>query len=660
MTNRLFARAAIAAALFASTALAPLRADPLAADAAIKIGTTAGFIAVRDWDVVQAVDMVTVTAPEGDLRVQVVDVGAATDGPAAIAAVVTRVPALAGLKIEETVHPAAIDGWDERVTSYFEIPPAQHRAALAGAYRKGGRWVVLVADGSQATFDKRGAALGTMSQSLRPAGFAKEDFAGKTANPLTAARIEALRAFVRSGMDQLKIPGVGMALIEHGKIAWEGGLGVRDPHGAAPVDAHTRFMIASNTKGMATLLLSTLADERKLQWDQPVTSLYPTFRLGNDAVTRSVLVKHLVCACTGLPRKDMEWVIATRAETPASDTFVQLAATEPTSKFGEVFQYNNLMASAAGYLGGHLAYPRMELGAAFDRAMRERVFAPLAMNDTTFDFRTALTGNFAAPTQVGLGDQVELLSQTFNHHAIPFRPAAGAWSSAHDVAQYVMLELGQGIAPSGKRLVSAENLLARRAHNVPIGEDQWYGMGLETRHRYGLDFVFHGGSMAGYKSNWYALPDSGDGLVLLTNSEDGTALLEPTLRKLVELLYDGRDEASARLTAAAANVVSGRHTLKGKLTFDRAAFDALELAPRYRNADLGLITFARDAKRGPILTIGDSRGPVAVQKNPDGTVSLVGSDGDVFGFDVLVGKNAAGKRTLTLRDAQHVYAYTEA
>lgn len=655
MIHRFLASAALAAVLCAT----PLAAEPLPADSPVKVGDVAGFTAVRDWSVSQSGNLIRVVAPEGDFTVTVVDLGQSEDAGAAVAAAIGRVPSLAGLKIEETVHPAATDGWDERATSYFEIPPAQNRFAMAAAYRRGERWVVLIADGSQATLGKRGAALATMSASLRPAGFVKEDFSGKRANRLTPERIEELKSFVRSGMDQLKVPGVGMALIEGGKVVWEGGLGLRDPRGKAPVDAHTRFMIASNTKGMATLLLATLADEGKLKWDQPVTALYPGFRLGNDAVTRSVLVRHLVCACTGLPRKDMEWIVAGRATTPAADTFRQLAATQPTSGFGEVFQYNNLMASAAGYVGGHLAYPKLELGAAFDRAMRERVFAPLGMNDTTFDFAVATKGNQAVPTQVGLDDQVEVFDQTFNRHILPYRPAGGAWSSAHDMARYVMLELNKGIAPSGKRLVSAENLLARRAHNVRDGEDSWYGMGLSTRHRHGLDFVYHGGSMAGYKSNWYALPDSGVGLVLLTNSEDGNPLIEPTLRKLVELLYDGRDEAAARLAAAGRSVASERRTLKGKLTLERAAFDGLALAARYRNPDLGDLSFARGTNGQTLMTIGELTGPVAVQRNPDGTSSLVGIGGHVFGFDVLAGGNADGKRTLTLRDAQHVYVYTE-
>src|SRR3569623_2663891 len=102
-------------------------------------------------------------------------------------------------------------------------------------------------------------------------------------------------------------------------------------------------MIASNTKGMTPLMLSVLADEGKLRWGEKVVDLYPTFRLGDDAVTKAVEVRHLICACTGLPRRDFAFILAD-PNLPASDTFRQLSETMPTSKFGELFQNSNLMA----------------------------------------------------------------------------------------------------------------------------------------------------------------------------------------------------------------------------------------------------------------------------------------------------------------------------
>ena len=76
----------------------------------------------------------------------------------------------------------------------------------------------------------------------------------------------ALQDFLKSAMKALDVPGVGLAVVEHGRVVFEGGLGVRELGTTDPVDAHTRFMIASNTKGMSTLLLAKLADEGKLQW----------------------------------------------------------------------------------------------------------------------------------------------------------------------------------------------------------------------------------------------------------------------------------------------------------------------------------------------------------------------------------------------------------
>jgi hypothetical protein len=58
-----------------------------------------------------------------------------------------------------------------------------------------------------------------------------------------------------------------------------------------------------------------------------------------------VLVKHLICACTGVPRQDMEALFEFKDATPASSMKL-LGTMQPTSRFGEVFQYSNLMAAA--------------------------------------------------------------------------------------------------------------------------------------------------------------------------------------------------------------------------------------------------------------------------------------------------------------------------
>ena len=96
--------------------------------------------------------------------------------------------------------------------------------------------------------------------------------------------------------------------MQDGKVVFAGGFGVRDlATGSAP-DADTLYIVASNTKALTTLMLGKLLDEGKLTWDTPVTRLLPSFKLGDADTTSRVLVKHLICACTGLPRQDFEWL----------------------------------------------------------------------------------------------------------------------------------------------------------------------------------------------------------------------------------------------------------------------------------------------------------------------------------------------------------------
>ena len=514
----------------------------------------------------------------------------------------------------------------------------------------------MIADGAEATFGKRSAAAAILQQSLRPAGYRRESFAGMTARRLTPARVALLREFVAESARQLEVPGVGIALIDGGQVVWQGGVGVRELGKPGLVDERTKFMVASNTKGMATLLLSVLADEGKLRWDQPVTELYPSFRLGSDATTRATLVRHLVCACTGLPRKDYAFILADRGA-PAIDTFRQLARTQPTSGFGELFQYNNLMASAAGYLGGALAYPRLELGAAFDRAMEDRIFDPLGMRDTTFDFAEGMRGNWARPHGLDVDGRTVPMTNSFNETVYPHRPAGGVFSTAADMARYAQLELSKGVAPGGKRLVSEANLVERRERGVPVGEDSWYGMGLFERIAWGVPVVTHGGTLLGYHSNFYVLPEAGIGAVILTNADPGAALLGPFLRRVLEVVYDGKPEAAQEVAAAAARIKAQSKARRDKLTVPGNPAVLARLAATYRNPEVGTLTF-RDQGGAKWMKAGFVEGPVATRVNPDGSTSIVSAGPGAIGVEALVGERD-GVRTLTIRDSQHEYVYAE-
>lgn len=630
---------------------------PATSDTAGTTATGVQYVQPKDWTATSQGPAITFASPESDLRIAVIDVGPAANAQAAAARAwsIHRPTSAPAVRLSAAVPPG--DGWDERTSISYETSPSERAARSALALRKGTSWTVLIVDGAAATAAKRSAAMSVVQQSLRPAGYTPESFAGKKAHRLTPERIRALRDFVADSARVLEVPGVGLALIDQGQVVWQGGIGVRALGSPEPVDENTKFMIASNTKGMATLLLSVLADERKLDWDQRVVDLYPSFRLGDDATTQSVLVRHLVCACTGLPRKDYSFILADPGA-PASDTFRQLTQTQPTSKFGELFQYNNLMASAAGYLGGALAYPDMELGAAFDRAMEEKIFAPLGMKDTGFDFAEGMSGNWAPPHGLDINGRMTWMSNDFNYTVLPHRPAGGAFSTTADMVRYVQLELSKGLGPDGKRVVSEANLVERRERGVQVGENSWYGMGLFEQVASGVPVVTHGGTLLGYHSNWYALPEAGVGAVLLTNADPGAAMLAPFLRRLLEILYDGEPEAEQEIAVAAARIKAQAKARLARLTVPGDPAVVAELAGTYRAPDVGTITIS-DRDGGKWIKAGFVEGPAATRKNADGSVSLVSIGPGGIGVDALIGKSG-DRRTLTINDGQqHQYVYAE-
>lgn len=613
------------------------------------------YVAPAGWNIETRNSLVDVEAPERGTHVVIVDVQTPDVEAAVQKAWETYKPGMKRpLKIA-TPFPDR-DGWSKGKQFVYETSPNERAVAVAVARFAGGSWTVILLDGAEPTFEKRGAQINLLVRSLRPKGYQRESFAGRKPMPLTPERIETLKSFVEASMKKLGVPGAGLALIDNGKVVYEGGLGVRELGKPTPVDANTLFMAASNTKGMTTLLLARLVDAGKLRWDQPVTEVYSSFKLGSPETTRQVLVKHLICACTGLPRQDLEWIFEYKKATPESSVAL-LATMQPTSRFGEVFQYSNLMAAAAGYIGAHIYNPSLELGAAYDEAMQKQIFDPLGMKVTTFDMARAQSGNFAVAHSDDVDGNVALANTAINYAIVPHRPAGGVWTSAHDLSQYVQLELARGKLPNGEQLVSQENLLMRRKPQISTGEDQTYGMGLQTNTRWGVPVVHHGGSLAGYKSDWMILPDAGIGAVLLTNADTGGMMLGALMRRLLEVVYDGKPEAAGDVDNAASNYRAFNAKERTRLTIPAEKSLVSQLASHYSNESLGSLAVTHQAD-DLVFDTGEWKSKIASRKNDDGTISFITTDPGLRDFEFVRGERE-GKRVLIVRDGQHEYVFSE-
>jgi CubicO group peptidase (beta-lactamase class C family) len=623
--------------------------ERLAADTPRQTVRGATFVAPAGWSLATRGPATVLEAPEGGSWIALVDVPAA-DADAAVAAAWAAYRPGIRRAVKSVTPEADRDGWRDQRSYRYQTSPGERRTVLAGARRHGDVWTVWIYDMLEATGEKRLGQVALILNRLLPPGTRRETFAGRRAHALDPARLAELVAFVERGRELLGVPGVAVGVVQDGKVVLARGFGQRALGQEAAVDEDTLFLIASNTKPLTTLLLATLVDAGKLRWDTPVTQLYPSFRLGDPETTRRVLVRHLVCACTGLPRQDSEWLLEFKAHSAAWALDV-LATMKPTSKLGEMYQYSNPLAAAGGYVAAHVDNPGLELGAAYDAAMQARVLTPLGMSSTTFDFRRALAGDHALPHALTIdGDPAPAVMEV-NYSIVPVRPAGGAWSNVRDLLKYIAMELARGALPDGRRFISEGPLLERRVPQVSVGKDLTYGMGLRVDTTWGVPVVRHGGSMVGYRSDLFWLPEQNVGAAILTNSSSATALLAPFRRKLLELLFDGTPQADEELTVTARAMRQRMATDRKLLTVPPGAA-AAGLAPRYRSSALGDIEVVR-TPGGVTFDFGEWQSQVASRRNPDGTVSFVTIVPGMTGLEFV-----PGERTLVFRDAQHEYLFT--
>ncbi len=638
----------------ANPAVAQASAERLQADSPGTTSAGHSFIAPAGWSMSMQGSVTVLSPPEPDAWIALVDVRAKSPDQAVKTAwKMYRPEARWPLKVV-TARPDR-EGWTDIQVFEYQTSPNEKRDVQASARRAGNDWLVTFYDMPSAVGEKRMAQVALIFERLQPRGFERESFAGRKANKLDKAQIAELGQFVERAQKQLGVPGVSIGLVQDGEVVFAGGYGVRALGSERKVDADTLYMIASNSKSLTTLMLAKLVEAQKLTWETPVTQALPSFKLGDAETTRQVLIKHLVCACTGLPRQDAEWLFEFKGVTPER-AMATLATMQPTSKFGEMFQYSNPLAAGGGFVGGHVEYPALELGAAYDKAMQRLVFDPLGMNSTTFDFARAQKRNFATAHSHDVDGKLALAAMDVNYAIVPVRPAGGAWSNVRDLLKYVQMELAEGTLPNGKRYIAKEPLLARRAPQVTIGKEGSYGMALFVDTKYDVTVVHHGGDLIGYHSDMLWLPEHNVGAVILTNGDPGWLIRTIFRRKLLEVLFDGKPEADADIAAAGQRYFAELAAERKLLSIPADAALANQLAARYRNDALGELAVSRQGDRVRV-DVGEWQSELASRKNPDGSASFVTIRPGMAGVEFVVGKGQP--RTLIVRDAQHEYVFTE-
>jgi CubicO group peptidase (beta-lactamase class C family) len=628
----------------------PLR--QVAAETAITTAWQATVAVPASWYVSEGKEVLRVRDPDKQLEVAFTAVTGATLADA-IKAGWARIKPDFALELDREQELPSRGGWDAMGQHTYITAP--DRVVAAVGLKKGDTWYVATIDGPVPTLQARGAQINALVRDMKVPGVDRESFAGKTAK-LGEAELAKIDAFYEEARVQFGAPGGAIAIVHGGKVVFEKGYGVRSLTAKKPqaVTPNTKFMIGSTTKSLTTLMLARLVDQKKLEWTSKVVDLLPAFKLADPAVTAQVEVRHTVCACTGMPRHDLEFLFEYDGWTP-EQRLASMAEMKPTTGFGETFQYSNEMVATGGWIGAHVVNPKQKLGPAYDAAMQSLVLKPLGMTATTFDFKAAQKGDFALPHRRGMTMDFQPIPVDYETAVVAVRPAGAAWSTVHDMAKYVALELANGKV-NGTQLVSEENLLKRRQPQVKIDEDSAYGLGLFLSKSNGLVQISHGGNNLGFTSEMLFFPEHDVGVVMLSNAGSANALHGAVARYLVEVMFDGKPEAKENLTASMARSVKSHEEDAALVTPAEEAW-VTPLLGTYKNPSLGELKLEK-TKTGYVMNVGEWKSTLAKKTARDGTVYITTIDPPYLGMDMTASSTGETSK-LTLDAGQLKYDFVK-
>jgi len=413
-----------------------------------------------------------------------------------------------------------------------------------------GRTYLFLVDGDLVTVQQRSAQINILDSGFEITAMASDDLSGTDPIAYDDTMFAELSEYIETALVSYDTPGVALAIVQDGEVIFSDAFGVKDLDTGEELTTDTLMMIGSTTKSMTAFMMAQLVEEGSLDWNQPVVEIMPEFAFADAEITEEILVKHLMCACTGVPRRDFELIFENDGLT-AEGVVESLATFEVFTDFGEAFQYSNQMVATGGFIaaiadGG--AY-----GNLFDdyaSSMQTRLFDPLGMSRTTFYLDEAITdGNLSTPHAQRIDGTVFAQDYEAERSLEIFSASGGIWSNVDEMSQYLITITQNGVAPSGEALIQPESLQALWEAQVPLSADASYGLGWFIEDYKGVPVRSHAGTTLGFQSEFFVLPESGFGMVILSN-RNGSAVPSAIRGYVLEQLFDQEHETEALIQFA--------------------------------------------------------------------------------------------------------------
>ncbi|MGH9437523.1 MAG: serine hydrolase, partial [Terriglobia bacterium] len=330
-----------------------------------------------------------------------------------------------------------------------------------------------------------------------------------------------------AGMAALHVPGVSIAVVHNGVIAWARGYGVKQL-GGRPVTPETLFQAGSISKPLAAMAALHMVQEGKLSLDSNVNTRLTTWKipLSPAAPDAIVTLRELLTHTAGF---NVHGFPGYAAGAPVP-TLVQVLNGQPPANTPPI-RLESVPGSQWRYSGGgYTVMQQLLLDVAkepFPKLLHDTVLKPIGMTHSTYEqpLPARLRAAAAMPyTRTGTPVRG-------GPHTYPEMAAAGLWTTPSDLARYI-IEVQESLRGRANHVLSQK----LTEEMLTPGKGHW-GLGVEIGGSASKPYFTHGGVNAGYESLFVAYKHNGDGAVVMTNAQGGSRLASEVMSSIA-VAYD--------------------------------------------------------------------------------------------------------------------------
>lgn len=326
-------------------------------------------------------------------------------------------------------------------------------------------------------------------------------------------------------MDDADVTGLSIALVDDQQVVWAQGFGWEDKAAGIKATPETLYHLGSIAKVFTATAAMQLADQGKIDIDQPLQRYLPAFSIKSRfGDTRGITPRNIMTHHSGLPGYLVRGM-ADRHPAPFEEQVTavrdEYVATPPDT----VFAYSNLGYSLLGAAIGEVA------GDCYTGYMNRYLLHPLGMARSEFAAR--IPGKAYRD-----GKEVD---------AIPLRdlPSSSLISSANDMTHFMQMLFADG-KYQGRQLISPASLREMlRAQNEDVALDfdfriglGWMLSGVDVPRGGGV--AVHSGATLNYHTMLAVLPEHKLGVVVLSNSAKSDAVVARVTEKTLKLALEAK------------------------------------------------------------------------------------------------------------------------